>query len=281
MRARAFVDSVLWGGAERSRRRGAPRTAARSSIEWWPTSLDGYRPGALPRLRRSTSRSESGTRTRCGGRASRLVEAADAERRRLERNLHDGAQQRLVSLSLALRLAESRAPERSRRRGRDPRRRGGGAGARAPGASRARARPPSGDPHRPGPRAALEALAERAPLPGRARGRRSTSGCRCPVEVAIFYVVSEALTNVAKYAGASAARSGCARAGDAVIVEVADDGVGGASHGGRYRPPRARRPRRGARRPARRREPARRRDARRRGDPARAKYGYPYRTDAG
>jgi len=75
--------------------------------------------------------------------------------------------------------------------------------------------------------AALEALAERSTVPVELRleleGRLPAG-----VEVAVFYVVSEALTNVAKYAGATAALVHVADAGDHVLVVVADDGVGGA-----------------------------------------------------
>ena len=60
----------------------------------------------------STSRSASSRRRSCAPRARRIVAAGDEARRRLERNLHDGAQQRLVSLSLALRLAQAKLGDR-------------------------------------------------------------------------------------------------------------------------------------------------------------------------
>ena len=158
---------------------------------------------------------------------SRLVDAADAERRRLERNLHDGAQQRLVSLSLALRLAESKLRA-------DPEAAStilGGAGEELALALQelrelARGLHPAILTDR-GLAPALETLAERASVPvelevdldGRLPG---------PVEVAIFYVVSESLANIAKHADASAVTVRVAQSGDAVVVEVADDGVGGA-----------------------------------------------------
>jgi signal transduction histidine kinase len=159
---------------------------------------------------------------------SRLVDAADAERRRLERNLHDGAQQRLVSLSLALRLAESKLRV-------DPEAAAtilGGAGEELAFALQelrelARGLHPAILTDR-GLEPALETLAERASVPvevevnldGRLPG---------PVEVAIFYVVSESLANIAKHADATAVTVKVAHSGDAVVVvEVADNGIGGA-----------------------------------------------------
>jgi PAS domain S-box-containing protein len=158
---------------------------------------------------------------------SRIVEAADDARQRLERNLHDGAQQRLVSLSLALRLAQAKL-------GDDP------AGAEqilnaageeltqalAELRELARGIHPAVLTDR-GLPAALEALTARAPLPV----ELSTSldeRLPGPVEAAAYFVVAEALTNVAKYADASAVRVRAERNDGRVVVEVADDGVGGA-----------------------------------------------------
>jgi PAS domain S-box-containing protein len=158
---------------------------------------------------------------------ARLVEASDSERRRLERNLHDGAQQRLVSLSLALRLALAKLQN-------DP----AAAEPLIRGAADeltlaleelrelARGIHPAILTDR-GLAAALEAIAQRSPLPveletlpdGRLPG---------PVEAAAFYVVSESLANVAKYAQASAARVRVDASNGHAIVEVEDDGVGGA-----------------------------------------------------
>jgi signal transduction histidine kinase len=132
----------------------------------------------------------------------RLLQAGDAERRRLERNLHDGAQQRLVSLSLALRLAQAKLKA-------DP----DAASKLLSGASEelaqaleelrelARGIHPAVLSDR-GLSAALEALAGRAPLPVEVLAPEER--LPPPVEAAAYYVVSEALTNVAKYAQASA-----------------------------------------------------------------------------
>ncbi|HEX5470050.1 MAG TPA: PAS domain-containing protein [Gaiellaceae bacterium] len=157
---------------------------------------------------------------------TRLIEAGDAERRRLERNLHDGAQQRLVSLSLAMRLAQAKLKT-------DP----AEAGKLLDSASEelaqaleelrelARGIHPAILSDR-GLPAALEALAGRAPLPVdiSALDERLPP----PVEAAAYYVVSEALTNVAKYAQASAVDVRVTRLNGRAVVEVADDGIGGA-----------------------------------------------------
>jgi signal transduction histidine kinase len=157
----------------------------------------------------------------------RMLEAGLAERRRLERDLHDGAQQRLVSLALGLRMAEGRLEE-------DPasaRELLESAGSELEAALRelrelARGIHPAVLSDR-GLDAALEALAHRAPIPVElelATGDRPPG----PVEVAAYFVVSEALTNVVKYAQASRASVRALRHDGRVFVEVSDDGIGGA-----------------------------------------------------
>jgi signal transduction histidine kinase len=158
---------------------------------------------------------------------SRLLEVGLSERRRLERNLHDGAQQRLVSLALDLRLARSAIdddPERARALL-------DGAGAELETALEelrelARGIHPAVLTDR-GIDSAVEALAGRTPLPveiDRKLGERVSE----PVELAAYFVVSEALTNVVKYAAASRASIRLERENGYVRVEVADDGIGGA-----------------------------------------------------
>jgi PAS domain S-box-containing protein len=158
---------------------------------------------------------------------ARIVEAGDAERRRLERNLHDGAQQRLVSLSLALRLARSRLEA-------DPQ----AANALLEAASEelataleelrelARGIHPAILTDR-GLAPALEALADRSPVPV---AIHSLPEDRLPaqVEAAAYYVVSESLANVAKYAGASRVDVAVVCRDGWAFVEVADNGGGGA-----------------------------------------------------
>ena len=162
---------------------------------------------------------------------ARIVQAGDAERRRLERNLHDGAQQRLVSLSLRLRVAESRLAE-------DP----AAAAELIAEASdelalgleelRELARgihPAILTDH--GLMPAVEALATRATFPVEVQGPPPERLAE-PIEAAAFYVVSEALANAAKYASASCARVDLVRDDGMLVVEVADDGVGGADADG-------------------------------------------------
>jgi signal transduction histidine kinase len=158
---------------------------------------------------------------------SRIVEAGDDERRRLERNLHDGAQQRLVSLSLALRLAQARL--RDDPDGADQILTAAGeelTHALAELRELARGIHPAVLTDR-GLAAALEALAARAPLPVELTADLDER-LPGPVEAAAYYVVAEALTNVAKYAEASADEVSAQRHNGRVVVEVADDGVGGA-----------------------------------------------------
>jgi signal transduction histidine kinase len=160
----------------------------------------------------------------------RIVEASDAERRRLERNLHDGAQQRLVATSLAVRLAARRVND-------DPAVRAmlDGAGdelAQALEELRELARglhPAVLTDH--GLRAAIEAVADRTPLPVEVDVPFDD---RLPerVEAAAYFVICEALTNVAKYAQASEVRVRVGRSDGVAQVEVADDGVGGADASG-------------------------------------------------
>jgi PAS domain S-box-containing protein len=158
---------------------------------------------------------------------ARLVQAGDDARRRLERNLHDGAQQRLVSLSIALRLADAhleRAPETARgilkAASEDL------AGALSELRELARGLHPAVLTDR-GLGPALQVLADRAPIPVQVENALDD---RLPtaVEAAAYYVVSEALANVAKHAGASSAEVRLHRVDGAAFVEVIDDGVGGA-----------------------------------------------------
>jgi signal transduction histidine kinase len=158
----------------------------------------------------------------------RIVEAADAARRRLERDLHDGAQQQLVSLALDLRLLKGRV-------------RGTEAEplvdtlaeklAAALGELRELARgihPAILTDRGLGP--AIEALAARVPVSVDCdvEIQERLSG---PIEAAAYFVVAEALTNIVKYARASSARVVVRRRADVVTVLVDDDGTGGARIG--------------------------------------------------
>ena len=160
---------------------------------------------------------------------ARLVSAGDKERRRLERNLHDGAQQRLVSVSVALRLAkgklEKAAPENAMELLTEANAELGMALEEL--RELARGIHPAVLTER-GLGPALASLADRAPVPVELNGlpRERLPG---QVEAAAYYVVSEALANVAKYAHASSVNVRVVREDGRAVVEVADDGVGGAN----------------------------------------------------
>jgi signal transduction histidine kinase len=155
------------------------------------------------------------------------VQASDAERRRLERNLHDRAQQRLVALSLTLKGVRSRlaanpddtlslldtASDELAAALTDLRELAHGI---HPAVLSER-----------GLAEALTVVVERAPLPVEIA---SMPAERLPesVEVATYYLVSEAFTNTAKYARASSATLAISRTEDRAIIEVSDDGIGGA-----------------------------------------------------
>lgn len=161
---------------------------------------------------------------------ARIVEAADEERRRIERNLHDGTQQRLVSISMALGLAQAKLES-------DPAVASAVFGEARQGLSAAleELRELSHGIHpgilsERGLIAALDELALRATVPVELDAA-DTNGLPEQVEAAAYYVVSEALANVAKYAHATSSRVRVRPENGKVVVEVADDGIGGADAG--------------------------------------------------
>ena len=171
--------------------------------------------------------SNADARERLAESRAELVRASDAERRRLERNLHDGAQQRLISVALDLRIAKSKleaepgvarealdAAEEDLSSGLEELR------------DLARGLHPVLLEDR-GLAPALDALLARAPVPVEIEelpDERLTQS----VEAAAYYVVAEAVTNVAKYAQASRVTVAVRRANGSATVTVSDDGVGGA-----------------------------------------------------
>lgn len=182
---------------------------------------------APPRDQQLTRRVEELTESR-----AQLVRAVEEERRRIERDLHDGAQQRLVALSMTL----GRAVSRLRKSGDDDTRQiveQARADARA---AIAELRDLARGLHPPvltdrGLEAALSAVAARSPVPVRLDVRAEP---RPPaaVESVAYFVVSEALTNVAKHARARNAWVEIRRAGDRLTVTIGDDGRGGADPAG-------------------------------------------------
>jgi len=159
---------------------------------------------------------------------ARIVNVRDAERQRLERDLHDGAQQRLVTLSLALKLLQARMSD-----GADPQAESTLQDAIAElSVALSELRELARGIHpailtEAGLRAALRSLAERMPIPTTVEVDLNE---RLPVqvEVAAYYVASEALANIAKHARASRAAVEVAREGELLRVSVSDDGTGGA-----------------------------------------------------
>jgi signal transduction histidine kinase len=158
----------------------------------------------------------------------RLVDATDTARRRLERDLHDGAQQRLVSLSLALRLARMRLGSDA-----DPAAVAGlddAAGELKTALQELRELAHGIHPAiltQAGLGPAIDSLTQRSTVPADVMvlpDRRLSPA----VEATAYFVVSEALANVAKYAGATGATVAAECPGDTLRVEVTDDGIGGA-----------------------------------------------------
>jgi signal transduction histidine kinase len=160
------------------------------------------------------------------GSRARVIEAGQKERQRLERDLHDGAQQRLVALSLDLGVLESRLRDNRDANAILAKARDEVAVSLAELRDVARGLHPAVlSAH--GLAVALESLAAHATVPVRLTveldGRIAE-----PVEVAAYYVVSESLANIGKHARATWATVDVARNGHQLVVEVVDDGIGGA-----------------------------------------------------
>jgi signal transduction histidine kinase len=176
----------------------------------------------------STAFANAETRAELTASRARIVAAADEARRGFERDLHDGAQQRIVSLSLELRAIEATADEALRAELSQVV--SGLAELHTDLQELSRGMHPAVL-SRGGLRPALRALARRSPIPVeldiQVEGRLPES-----IEVAAYYVVAESLTNTAKYADAQVVTV-CAIVDDGVLrLSVADDGVGGAAPGG-------------------------------------------------
>ncbi|MGH3003304.1 MAG: sensor histidine kinase [Gaiellaceae bacterium] len=162
---------------------------------------------------------------------TRLVDATDAERRRIERDLHDGTQQRLVSIAMSLGLLESKLSGAPAETG--PilcEARGELAAALEELRELTRGIHPTILAER-GLAVALDELCRRAAIPTRLE-LVLTNRLPDQVETAAYFFVSEALTNAVKHAHASEARVDAVLDGRLLIVEVVDDGVGGAASGG-------------------------------------------------
>ncbi len=160
------------------------------------------------------------------GSRARVIEAGQKERQRLERNLHDGAQQRLVALALELSLIERTLGEDDEAKARVKRARREIAVSLDELRTVARGLHPavlSGH----GLEVALQSMAAGASTPVRLTVTLEDR-LPAPIEVAAYYVVTESLANIGKHARASSVSVDVARAGGAVVIEIVDDGVGGA-----------------------------------------------------
>ena len=212
--APVIVDGVLWGAIN----------ATKTTAEVFPEGAEQRLADFAALVAQAIANAQAHEEVRAS--RARIVEAADEARRKLERNLHDGAQQRLVSVSVALRLAQARLATDPAEVGRIL----SSASdelllALAELRELARGLHPAVLTDR-GLAPALETLAARAPMPV----ELTVEGGSLPaaIEAAAYYVVAEALTNVAKYASASVAHVTVTRDDARAVVEVEDDGVGGA-----------------------------------------------------
>jgi signal transduction histidine kinase len=183
--------------------------------------------GAVIEERRGALKSLHDNERRLRASRARIVQAGDAERRRIERNLHDGAQQRLVALALTLRLARlqldpnpdaaaqhlANADEELRVALEELRELAHGI---HPAVLADRGLEP-----------ALEGLATHSHLPVELTAH-VPQRLPAPVEAAVYYVAAEGLTNIAKYAHATAAAIRLEESDEGVVLRISDNGTGGA-----------------------------------------------------
>ena len=175
----------------------------------------------------ATAIANAGAQAEVTASRARIVAAADQARRQIERDLHDGAQQRLVTLALQLRAARAAVPPELGELGAELDRAAAGAtGALDELREIARGIHPA-ILAKGGLRRALKTLARRSPIPVELQVRADE---RLPdqVEVSAYYVVAEALTNAARHSRASAVSVEVEVAGEVLRVAVRDDGAGGA-----------------------------------------------------
>jgi signal transduction histidine kinase len=210
-----FVDGALWGVMAVGTREAEPL----------PADLEGRLTKFTELL--ATAIANAQGRAELDASRARIVATADATRRRIERDLHDGAQQQLVWLALALRAAQATVPEELEQHRSELGRVVDGLTAALDDLREiALGIHPAGL-SEDGLHPALKRLVSRSPLrvnlDFRADGRFSE-----PVEVTAYYVVSESLTNAAKYAEAPVVDVAVRADVGALRVEVRDDGPGGA-----------------------------------------------------
>jgi PAS domain S-box-containing protein len=226
---RAAIEDVAAGGAvEEHEARWVTRSGEIVHVLWSCTPLPPFATGPAWLVSGDDVTVRKRHEEEVRRSRARIVAAADEARKRLERNLHDGAQQRLTSLLLFLRLARSKAADPPVEALLEQ-------AIEELAAAVVELRELARGIHpevltRRGLAAALRVIAGRMPLPvelDMPRGRFGEA-----VEAAAYYVVSEALANVAKYAQASTAAVRVQRLEGRLVVEVSDDGIGAADPSG-------------------------------------------------
>jgi PAS domain S-box-containing protein len=212
-----IVEGALWGSiAAGTNRAQFPGDAEQRMLEF--TELAG------------TAIANADSRDELAASRRRIVAASDEVRRRIERDLHDGAQQRLVALGLAMRTAEANVPpDRSDLRAELSRIATELTGAITELQELSRGIHPAVLSEG-GLRPALRALARRSVIPIEL-GVTTDTRLPEPIEVAAYFVVAEALANAAKHAQASRIEVSLAPRDGRLLVSIRDDGVGGADSG--------------------------------------------------
>jgi signal transduction histidine kinase len=209
------VDGALWGVMAVGTREAEPL----------PADLEGRLAKFTELLATAIANAEG--RAELDASRARIVATADATRRRIERDLHDGAQQQLVSLALEVRAAQASVPEEMNQHRDELSRIAEGLTTALDGLRETALGLHPAILAEGGLGPALKTLAHRSPIPVelevRTVGRLSES-----LEVAAYYVVSETLTNAAKHSRASRVRVEVELRDRALCIAVADDGVGGA-----------------------------------------------------
>jgi signal transduction histidine kinase len=209
------VDGALWGVMAVGTREAEPL----------PADLEGRLAKFTELLATAIANAEG--RAELDASRARIVATADATRRRIERNLHDGAQQQLVSLALEVRAAQASVPQEMSQHRDELSHIAEGLTTALDGLREIALGLHPGILAEGGLGPALKTLAHRSPIPVelevRTVGRLSES-----LEVAAYYVVSETLTNAAKHSRASRVQVEVEVRDRALCIAVADDGVGGA-----------------------------------------------------
>ncbi len=200
------------------------------------TKPHGFEPGVEERVAGfaelvTAALANADAREKLAAQRARIVAAGDAARRRIERDLHDGAQQRLISLALRLELLQRRVDPDDEIAEELAAVRAELDGTLTELRELARGIHPSVLTER-GLRAALEALATNAPMRVEITVEEAAAKAPSALQMTAYFIVAEALTNAAKHAQCERATVTVARRDEAVLVEVTDDGRGGANDEG-------------------------------------------------